>query len=262
MPFDFPLEKYLSRLSLSRPPLSAAGLSALHKAQVFSLPFENIEPFLGRPVSLAPASLAEKFLVLGRGGYCFELNSFFLHAISHLGFEAHPKLGRVFMGRPVAGPRTHQVSLVKIEGKDWLADVGFGGPGLVEPIPFVDGFKGVQQGREIRLRQSQEWGMLLEEQHEGAWRIIYALPEERAQEIDFEVGNHYCASHSQSTFRTNFYCTLHREQGKITAFNRVVNGSGAVKSLDSPGQIGAFFQEIGLLVTEADIQALHKKLPL
>ncbi|MCP2358678.1 arylamine N-acetyltransferase [Nonomuraea thailandensis] len=36
-------------------------------------------------------------------------------------------------------PRSHAMLTVVAEGRTWLADVGFGGEGLVEPMPFEQG---------------------------------------------------------------------------------------------------------------------------
>ena len=39
-----------------------------------AIPFENLNPLLRWPVRLDPASLEEKMVRGGRGGYCFEPN--------------------------------------------------------------------------------------------------------------------------------------------------------------------------------------------
>ena len=50
----FPLPRYLERIGLGRPPKpDEDGLQQLHTAQVFSIPFENIDVQLGRPIFLA-----------------------------------------------------------------------------------------------------------------------------------------------------------------------------------------------------------------
>ena len=67
----FPLEKYLERIGLKGPPKpTEEGLRELHRAQCFHLPFENIDPFLQRGVSLETNSLIKKLLEERRGGYC------------------------------------------------------------------------------------------------------------------------------------------------------------------------------------------------
>lgn len=261
-----PTESYLRKISFSAAPsASEEGLRLLHRAQAFSIPFENVEPFLLRPVSLDPAALAEKLLHRGRGGYCFELNALFLQAMRAFGFSARPVLGRVFMGRPEAGPRTHQASLVEVGGRTWLADVGFGGPGLVDPIPFEPGYEGEQQGRRIRLRKDPAWGMVYEDEFEGSWRTIYALPEEKALPVDFTLGNHYCATHPESIFTKSLYCALPGEEGRVTIYDRSVHvfrgGKKEEHVLQSEGDLTHWLQGIlRLNLNEADIRAVAQKL--
>lgn len=200
-----------------------------------------------------------------RGGYCFELNSFFLAALQAFGFDARACLGRVIMSRPFAGPRTHQASLVTISGQCFLADVGFGGPGLVEPIPFEDGFEAVQHGRKIRLRRDRAEGMFYEDEFEGQWRRIYVLPEERVEPLDLEMGNHFCATYPESIFRNTLFCALPEPEGKVTVWNRSVHIFKGDKKeeriLHSLADLRWLFQRLRLPIPESDLSALQNKLP-
>lgn len=266
-PSPFPVDDFLKRLGLSgAPSADENGLLQLHRAHCLSIPFENLDPFLARPVPLDLPSLCGKVLEKRRGGYCFELNSLFLAALEAFGFRARPVLGRVFMGRPKGGPRTHQASLVEIKGRTWLADVGFGGPGLVEPIPFEAGFEGEQGGRKIRLRHDSEWGMRLEDELEGSWRTLYALPEEKVIPVDMIAGNHYCATHPDSIFRNNLFCALPTEEGRITVWDRSLmmhsSRGKEEKILKGPEELKHLFRDLlQLPVTEQEIEALHQRLP-
>jgi arylamine N-acetyltransferase len=123
----FPLSQYLERIGLSTAPKpNEEGLRQVHSAQAFSIPFENIDIHFGRPISLNSADLVEKILRQKRGGYCFELNGIFHRALKALGFSVRPHMARVLYGRPAPGGRTHEVLVVAVSGKKWLADTGFG----------------------------------------------------------------------------------------------------------------------------------------
>ncbi len=59
----FSLTKYLERIGIEGPVQpDLTTLVALHAAQVATIPFEDLDPFLGRPVSLDLPSLEEKLL--------------------------------------------------------------------------------------------------------------------------------------------------------------------------------------------------------
>ncbi|HLL92482.1 MAG TPA: arylamine N-acetyltransferase, partial [Solirubrobacteraceae bacterium] len=124
VPAVFDLDAYVRRIGLSGRP----GLAAMHRAHGASIPFENLDPHGGLPVSLELADLQRKLVRERRGGYCFEHNLLLKGALEALGAEVAPMLARVKYGAPagVVRPRTHLVLRVQADGGCWLADIGFG----------------------------------------------------------------------------------------------------------------------------------------
>ena len=55
-------------------------------------------------------------------------------ALKSMGFDVRALLGRVHITGTPTG-RGHQIELVTIEGKQWIADVGFGADTPRAPIP-------------------------------------------------------------------------------------------------------------------------------
>ena len=154
----FDLERYLQRIGVSsRPQPTLEFLSEMARAQLTAIPFENLDPLAGERVALDPESLWRKLVLSGRGGYCFELNLLFDEAMRAVGFEPRQLFGRVIMGRPERGPRGHLLFSVELDGQAYLADVGFGGPGIIEPIPLQTGVVFEQDGFRFQLVES-DWG--------------------------------------------------------------------------------------------------------
>ena len=155
----FDREAYLNRIGLDGAVSpTETGLETLHRAQVFTLPFENFDIHLGRGISLEPDRIIDKLVHHRRGGYCFELNNLFGMALEHFGFKARPLLARVQRGGRLL-PRLHLLNLVELGGRDWISDVGFGANQPRAPMPLEldrvevhDGhrFKFID-GREVRL---------------------------------------------------------------------------------------------------------------
>ena len=88
MTLDFRLDDYLTRVGFDRavkPDL--ATLAALHAAHVNAIPFEGLDPLLGRPVRLDLASVQAKLVQSRRGGYCFEQNALFKAVLETIGFQ-------------------------------------------------------------------------------------------------------------------------------------------------------------------------------
>jgi hypothetical protein len=103
----------------------------------------------GRPILLDLPSLEAKLVAGRRGGYCFEQNALFAAVLDELGFAVTRLAARVRVGATVVRARTHMVLGVRIEGTQWLADVGFGEhhSGLLG-IGFVPAF-GSTRGRAV-----------------------------------------------------------------------------------------------------------------
>src|SRR5205823_13269640 len=123
-----------------------ATLRRLHVAHREAFLFENVSIQTGGAISVAVDAIERKFIDEGRGGYCFEHNTLFGSVLRDLGFAPVTLLGRVRRGPPERWARTHMVLRVTIDGEPWLADVGFGGIGLLEPMPLRDGASSQQAG--------------------------------------------------------------------------------------------------------------------
>ena len=90
------LEAYFSRIGYSGPREPTLDtLRALHWHHPLAIPFETLDPLLGRPVRLELGALERKLVAERRGGYCFEQNLLFAHALEALGFAVTKLVGRV-----------------------------------------------------------------------------------------------------------------------------------------------------------------------
>jgi N-hydroxyarylamine O-acetyltransferase len=140
MPTGLDLDAYLARVG-GTPPLAAGreGLAALHRAHCAAIPFENLDILLGRPIALDVPSLEAKLVRGRRGGYCFEQNTLFQAALEGLGFRVTALAARVRSGATGVRPRTHMLLRVDLPEGAFVADVGFGGDGPVEPVPLAEG---------------------------------------------------------------------------------------------------------------------------
>ena len=174
-------------------------LRRLHAAHVAAIPFENLDILLGRGISLELPDLVAKLAVGGRGGYCFEHNTLFLAVLRELGFSALPMEARVRAGSTVLRPRTHMVIAVQIDDRRWLADVGFGGEGLLEPVA-LDGTPSLPTaGLTHRIIEADDL-FVLQARRTAGWDDQYAFRFERVHPIDFEMANWFTSTYPQSPF--------------------------------------------------------------
>src|SRR5688500_461884 len=147
------LDQYLSRLGLktSLPP-TLETLRTIHVAHLSAFPFTNLEIQRHGTIKVDLDSIEQKFLS-GGGGYCFEQNTLLAAVLRELGFDVETVLARV--GSPERRALNHLLLRVTIDGQPWLADVGFGGEGIAEPIPIAEGVRVLQSGITYSLRRDR-----------------------------------------------------------------------------------------------------------
>ncbi len=221
-PAPFPLEAYLARIGWTGPLTpTPATLAALHRHQLFAIPFENLDPLAGRPVSLDAADLVRKLVHARRGGYCFELNGLFLLALRALGFPVRPLCARVLISPENYSIRSHQITLVEFSGSAWLADVGFGGNGLVDPLPFTLDREFDHGLDTFRLVKDSLFGYRLEHRRPAGWAGNYAFSLDPFLPGDFRALNFFVSRSPDSFFTQLPICvrTLPAER-RILVANR------------------------------------------
>jgi N-hydroxyarylamine O-acetyltransferase len=197
MATEFRLDNYLERIGLdrtARPDL--ATLTTLHAAHINAIPFEGLDPFLGRPVKLDLASLQAKLIDNRRGGYCFEQNVLFKAALEAIGFKVTGLAGRVrWMSPPESplGPRTHMLLKVDLPDGPYLADAGFGACVLDSPLRLMTGAEQRTAMGTYWLSESDGLFSLSAKRPDG-WRTMYVFNLEPQLQSDFELGNWYTST--------------------------------------------------------------------
>ncbi|MGI9416983.1 MAG: arylamine N-acetyltransferase family protein [Geminicoccaceae bacterium] len=130
------LQAYLDRIGFTgAPTISRSTLNALMRSQLQSIPFENLNQQLRRPVSTDVSVIYSKLVEQHRGGWCFELNGLFAWVLAEIGFDVQTLAGHVGDdGSGRAKPADHMFLLVNCE-EPLLVDVGFGGS-MIEALPM------------------------------------------------------------------------------------------------------------------------------
>jgi N-hydroxyarylamine O-acetyltransferase len=133
------LAAYLERIGHAGPVAPTQGtLAAIMRAHVASIPFENLDVQLGRPIDGDVAEIFAKLVDRRRGGWCYEQNGLLGWALETIGFRVTRVAGgvmRVASGDAALG---NHLALVVTLDQPWLVDAGFGGS-LAEPIALAPG---------------------------------------------------------------------------------------------------------------------------
>jgi N-hydroxyarylamine O-acetyltransferase len=198
------LDAYYKRIGFDGPAeVSLNVLKELHLLHPKSIPFENLNPFLGIPVKLDLESLHKKLIQDGRGGYCFEQNLLFKEVLQTMGFRVMGLAARVLWNRDETEitSRGHMLLLVEAEEKQYIADVGFGGLGTTAPLLLEPDIE--QQTPHELYKIEESFGeYILRSFMKGEWKALYRFGMEEHFLQDYEVTNWYLSNHPESHFVT------------------------------------------------------------
>jgi N-hydroxyarylamine O-acetyltransferase len=221
-------DAYLKRIGLSGTPT----IAQVHRAHVTSIPFENLDPHRGVPVSLEPDAIERKLVGERRGGYCFEQNLLLKAAFEELGAEVDLFLARVrFNADEAIRPRTHLVMRVTAEGASWHADVGFGLGSLLDPLPFGPGGEHEQSGWRFRVVEDG-LGLVLQAVESDRWIDVYAFQPQPVPFVDIETSNWWICTHPSSPFVTGLILSIQDDHGTRTSLS---DWAGLALTEQTPG---------------------------
>jgi len=196
------LRAYFDRIGFSgdaRP--NRETLAKLVAAHTGTIPFENLNPFLGLPVRLSPEVLVDKLVDQRRGGYCYEQNGLLSHVLETIGFDFTPLAARVLwmQSDDAVTPRTHKLLLVNLPEGLVIADVGFGGAvctGVLDLVPEV-----AQSTPHDRFRLIEVGGIWRQQIEIGVeWRSTYQFDLAPQLAVDDELGNWWTSASPASHF--------------------------------------------------------------
>jgi len=211
------VQSYLSRIGITeagQPDL--AFLRHLQNRHLLSVPFENLDISLGRPIRLILPDLYDKVVNRKRGGFCYELNALFDWLLRECGFTTSLISARVRKPDGRFNPEFDHLALLVHLDQPYLVDVGFG-DSCREPLP-LDGTEVKDISGKYRVITAGETpdGYALQKETNGDWLTEYlftTIPRELHQ---FASMCEYHQTSPESMFTQKTVCTIATVTGRIT----------------------------------------------
>lgn len=203
---------------------SLKAISALMRQQLKTIPFENIDVQNGKIVSLEPDAFIDKIFNQKRGGYCYELNGLFALVLQALNVPYQLVACRP-MFYPSKRPKTHMALVAKIEGKNYLLDLGFGSYGIRAPLELDKLDHDIQQDSScfklqktpiqysINFASEQHDYLLLAKVNED-WLPQYRFNLSPCELIDFAPANYLNSTHPDTLFVKSLITLIFTDNGK------------------------------------------------
>jgi N-hydroxyarylamine O-acetyltransferase len=218
---DFDLDAYLGRIGLADiGPPSLPLLRAVVACQTATIPFENLDIMLGRPIRLDLGAIQAKLVRAERGGYCFEQNTLLRAALERLGFNVGSRLARVVRGAApdAITPRTHMLLHVTLPEGVFLADAGFGNLTPTGPLMLDSPDPQATEHEDYRLLP-WDGETLLQVRLGTDWQNVYRFSGQPSYPIDHEVGNWFTSTRPDGLFTANIIAARPGPGCRRTLFN-------------------------------------------
>lgn len=256
-------DAYIRVLELQRSQPGLAFLSEITRRHAALFAFASVGPMLGDDLPLDVESLYRRIVENRRGGYCFEQNGLLYAMLEQLGFNVSLYLGRVIYNQDIHPGLTHRITLVEIDGKRYVADVGFGPLGPQRPVS-MSGDESRENFRVFRV----------EERHAGVFHVQTLKPEgfyslykfelARYGPADCEVGHFYSHKHPSATFVNHLVVSRILDDEVRSLRNceySVITGSGEQRQVIADGgQLRAILDsQFGVSVNDAEARRLFER---
>lgn len=245
------LDTYLQRIGHTGPcTTTLETLTAIHHAHACSIPFENLDPWLGVPVHLDPVAVHNKLVKNQRGGFCYEHNALLGSALRTLGFSVTNLAARVLWNMPpeMIRPRTHMLLVVDLDSYQYVVDAGFGGMTLTAPLRLDLGTPQATPHGPFRL-QPTPIDRVLQAEVAGEWKPVYRFDLQPQLRSDYEMASWYLCNHPDSMFRQMLVAAKPGPAGRYGLRDRQLtlhrlDGSDETRTLGTSAELREALQDI------------------
>ncbi len=213
-------KEYLNRIKyLRKPQKDLNTLKILHERHVFNIPFENLDVQHKIEIRLEKSHLFKKVIENYRGGFCYELNYLFWFLLTDLGFDAYIISAQIFDGEKIGPEYDHMALIINLNGKNWLADVGFGDL-FVKPLNIEVGEEQFDGRNYFVIKNWDKKTFLLSmSKNRIDYEKKYLFKIDKKEVEDFSEQCYFKQYSPSSYFVKNKVITLPIENGRKTIFN-------------------------------------------
>lgn len=212
-------KEYLRRIGYTDPVKADFDtLAAMQLAHLRSVPFENLDIHLRRPIILDIGLLYDKIIRRRRGGFCYECNGLFAELLRSAGFQVTLLSAGVF-DRGSFGPNFDHMTLRVDLAEPWLVDVGFG-DSFQRPLRLQTDIEQSDSRKGYRLLRNGETWTLFERDGTEEWKPQFEFTLQPRRLADYEEMCCYHQTSPESSFTRKRICSLATQRGRVSLSER------------------------------------------
>jgi len=178
-------------------------LRDLQSKHIARYSFNSLAVVLGQDISLEVEAIFSKIVEKQRGGYCFEHNKLVLTVLVELGFDVRLLMAKVIYNRDVDVARTHRVTLLNLDGEDYIVDAGFGHFGARYPVKLELGLEQDQGDAVYRIIQNSNHDYCYQVFKEEAFFTLYTFNLHHYSEAECLPAHFYSHKSPDAAFVNN-----------------------------------------------------------
>lgn len=172
------------------------NLIKIVEGQIFTVPFETLDlhdsaldKLPNRGTTFDFDTHFNRIIYENRGGHCAVLNLILLRALESVGFKVKPILPDTLRQiKANEEPSSHCAGIVSLPEGDYLVDAGFGGVGLLSPIPLKEG-EYQQYSEKFKVAKGKKYDFEIYIQNNKDWERIYGIKHQPSSYKAFEEVN-------------------------------------------------------------------------
>ena len=178
-------------------------LRELQSKHIARYSFNSLAVVLGQDISLEVEAIFSKIVEKQRGGYCFEHNKLVLTVLEELGFDVRLLMAKVIYNRDVDVARTHRVTLLNLDGEDYIIDAGFGHFGARFPVKLELGLEQDQGDAVYRIIQNSNQDYCYQVFKDEAFFTLYTFNLHHYSEAECLPAHFYSHKSPDAAFVNN-----------------------------------------------------------
>lgn len=209
------INQYLKRIDVNSTIKADFGtLKLIQKQHLLTVPFENLDIHLKKPIKTDFDSLFEKIVNQRRGGICYELNGLLYYLLKKIGFKVK------IVGARVEKEGTyfdHMFLVVTIGYEKYLVDVGYG-DNFFEPLLFREDYVQKDNKGLFKIVKIDETHYELRKfsKKSNNYEVEYMFRNMGQTIENFQERMDYYVHSNHSRFKKNIFCSLEMKAGRIS----------------------------------------------
>ena len=215
------LQALFDRIGYTEGGTDTERLIRLHRAYATHVPFENLDVYNDKDISLKTEDLFDKIVTRRRGGYCFEMNGFFCAILQEMGFPAYGVLTRLSRDGKTFGGYLHRMNMTEADGVRYICDVGFGGDCFIRPLRLEYDVPQTRHGMVYRVVPGTTPGVeyTVQIKRGEEFQDLMGFIDRPALDEDFQVSNYYVNRSPWSAFRMMLMINRFTDDGRASLSN-------------------------------------------